>query len=148
MNWIHQHPATIDSCDLLNQLVRMHAQSLATYLADATPSDAERLPQHMQVLRTIAQDHRHVVDTVADEIIRRHGRVERGSFPMSFTALNDLSLRFLVTRLEAQQRSDISTLETMVESLRHDSRAQALAEDALGAAIGHLDSLLDLQREP
>jgi hypothetical protein len=95
----------------------------------------------------MAKDHLSIVERLAEEILSRERRVDRGMFPMAFTSLNDLSLAYLLRRLTDQQQRDIRALEQAVESLGHDARAQALAEDALGAAVGHLDNLREVQRD-
>jgi hypothetical protein len=135
--------ATHEVVRRLNHLIQLHARSLPVYLTDARPSDTEQHPKRMQLLRSIAADHVETVDQLAGEILTREEEVDRGCFPMAFTALNDLSMKFLINRTRQDQERLVLELERAVAALRADRNACRLVEEALGAAKGHLDMLSD-----
>jgi hypothetical protein len=74
----------------------------------------------------------------------RNFNVDAGEYPMSYTGLNDLSIEYLIERMIEQQKRDISSIEQCVEQLNLAPMAQTLAKESLGAAKGHLDSLIEL----
>jgi hypothetical protein len=85
-----------------------------------------------------------MIDRLGDLIVRRGGNVDSVVFPMDFTDLNDLSVRFLLARLVACQQRDIVAIERAIERLGDDAEAKGIAEEALGAARAHLQSLEEL----
>lgn len=141
-------PSTLpaDSCDVLNGLVVLLGRSLANYLVDARPDDAAQQPEALRLLDAIASDQRATVDRLADLILDRDCLVSRGSFPMDFTSLHDLSMQYLQRKLVDHQRQIIAGLEQAVDALSHDGPAQAVVEEALGAAKAHLDGLMESSR--
>ena len=134
-----------DTCDILNTLVRMHGRSLANYMHSAHPCDAERHPGGMRIVEHIVADQHEMMDRFAEEILSRGGLVQPGGYPASFTSLHDLSFRYMLKRLIEHQRRDVQVMEGLLPSLQHDTKAHILAEEALGAAKAHLDTLLDHQ---
>ncbi len=63
---------------------------------------------------------------------------------MTFTDTHDLSLDYLVNELVDYQRQDIAAIEKCVADLNADGNGRALAEEVLGNARGHLESLKEL----
>lgn len=133
----------IEAVEVLGQIVRLMGRSLASYLIHARPIDAAAHPEGMQVWSDIARDQEELIERIAAEMMHRDAPVDRGQFPMHYTSLNDLSFRYLHQRMVESQKRLIIGLETAVEWLRNDIRARALAEEALGTAKAHLDSLLE-----
>ena len=72
------------------------------------------------------------------------GDVLPGVFPFEFTGLVDLSADYLLGIIIDHQEKDIAVIQDCVNQLEADPLAQALAEESLGAAKGHLDSLQEL----
>jgi hypothetical protein len=70
--------------------------------------------------------------------------VDPGKFPISFTGLHDLSSEYLVSLMIESQREIISISEQAISELAADAMAQAVAQESLGAAKAHLDSLLEI----
>ena len=65
---------------------------------------------------------------------------------MEFTGLHDLSLEYLLSELVRRQQADVDRIGEIATLLRTDPAAHALAEEALGAAKGHLASLRELRQ--
>ena len=63
---------------------------------------------------------------------------------MEFTDTHDLSLDYLLGKLAFYQKQDIAAIEQCVPDLAGDPQGRALAEEALGTARGHLESLEEL----
>ena len=67
---------------------------------------------------------------------------------MEFTDLNLLSLDYLLTELVRWQKADVQAIEQLAAELAEGSEDRALAEEVLGNARGHLQSLEELLNRP
>jgi hypothetical protein len=133
--------------EILNRLYALHSCSLPRYLASAPPwspplSDAAALT----ALRHIAEDQQVMADRIGAVILEHGGTVLSGEFPMEFTDMHDLSLDYVMPQVKARQEREIEFIRRCIQALEHAPAARAIAEEALGAAIAHLDNLSDLQR--
>ena len=63
---------------------------------------------------------------------------------MEFTGYHDLSLDFLITKLIEHQQKDIADIQAVVDAAEEGTDVRAIAEECLGAAKGHLESLDEL----
>ena len=70
-----------------------------------------------------------------------------GEFPMDYTDKHDLGIDFLINSAIEYQQQDIVSIDNLVEKLQVAPAAKALAQEALGMAKGHLDSLQELVPE-
>jgi hypothetical protein len=136
--------------DVLNRLYALHNMSLAMYLRFATPwvRDPAALngqADSLDVLRRIAQDQTALRDRCGELILESDGVVRRGTFPLSFTSLHDLSFDFLLGKLIVDQKRLIGEFERCSAQLEYEPLAKALAEESIGFARGHLDMLEDLK---
>ncbi len=138
-------PTTIK---VLNRLYLLYNWSLPIYLRDAGPWSRLQDEPAKQTLAHIIEDHESTSDRLGSMILDRNGIVEIGRFPMEFTGWNDLSFDFILQRLLEWQRRNIRTLERCVGELDGDPAARAVAEELLGEAKGHLESLNDLTTHP
>ena len=130
--------------NILNRLLTLHTRSLPMYLRYASPYAVRGREHEIELTGQIAADQQAFAERFAD-LILEIGEIDDGEFPMVFTGYNDLSFDYLVQRMIAHQESDIRTIEACIAQLTDAPRARALAEEALGAAKGHLDSLRELQ---
>ena len=137
-----------DSIEVLNRLQIIHHRSLPMYLGYATPYLMRGDEKAREVLAQIVEYQKELVDRIGELIIERGGRVHHGEFPMYFTGLHDLSLEYLVRRMIADMKRDVAAIERCAAELDDDPLAKAIAEEALGAAKGHLDSLEELVNAP
>jgi hypothetical protein len=136
-----------DTIAVLNRLLVLHNRSLPRYLESARPWLHSGDERSAQMLDLIAADHRLTVERVGSRILEHHGLPDLGAYPMQFTDLHDLSLDYLLGELLARQRALVADLTGCVRQLDGAPRDKALAEEALGAARGHLESLEELARE-
>lgn len=136
------------SIDVLNRLLTLLHRSLPMYLNEASPWTRPGGEPAEEVLRHIVADQQRDCGRLADVILERHGRLETGEFPMEFTDLHFLSYDFLVKELIEYQRQDIEAIERCVAWLGGDAQARQLAQEILGSARAHLESLEELDRRP
>lgn len=131
---------------LLNRLIAMHNCSLPAYLTYAAPAWHSGEEAAKETLGTIAADQRETSERLAAMVTEQRGVVDNGEFPIYYTGYHDLSFDFLLGEIIKEQREDIGEIENVVERLGLSPLARALAEETLGAAKGHLDSLEELRQ--
>jgi len=136
----------VDTIDILNRLVVLHHRSLAMYMSYAQPAWKRGDEKAKQVLALIADDERATVDRLSEMISDADRNVRLGAFPMEYTGYHDLSFDFLLGKLIENQEDKILQLEEAVEQLTLAPMAKMAAQEALGAAKGHLQSLQELQQ--
>ena len=129
----------------LNQLLVIHNRSLPQYLSYAPPTWKRGEEPAQAVLRVIAADQQEMVDRLGALIIELNGTPDYGNFPMVYTGYHDLSFDFLLKRMIEGQQREIRQIEQCVDRLSLNPLARAIAEESLGAAKGHLESLQELQ---
>src|SRR5262249_4709032 len=130
--------------EVLNRLLATINRSLPMYLVEACPWRRAGDEPAEQTLKLIVDDQRQTVDRLAHFILDENGVVDTGDFPLHFTRFNDLSLDFCVQEMLIAQVKDIVKIEQCVEQLADHPKAKALAQEAYGAALAHLDSLKEL----
>jgi hypothetical protein len=130
--------------DTLNKLLAIHFRSLPMYMVWASPYRRPEDEHVWQTIQQIVDDQRALAARVVELILERKWLVDYGDFPITFTGSHDLSLRFLVRRLVQWQSGTVAAVQECCESLKNDPIAQALAEECLGSAKGHLDTLEEL----
>ncbi|MEX2317447.1 MAG: hypothetical protein WD669_09870 [Pirellulales bacterium] len=131
----------------LNRLLTVLYRSLPMYLTFALPWTHVGDEKAVEVLSHIVDDQRRLSTRVAHYIMEHFGPIELGEYPLDFPDTHDLAFDFLVGKLLACQKADVGAIEEIVAQLKDDREAQALAEEALGAARGHLETLEELAAE-
>jgi hypothetical protein len=127
----------------LNRLLTILYRSLPMYLTYACPWTHRGDEQAVAVLRNIVEDQKQLANRIAQYILRI-GPIETGEYPSDYLDMHDLSLDYLITKLVEHQQRDVAALEQCVAELSRERPAAALAEEALGAARGHLEALEEL----
>ena len=130
--------------NVLNHLLAIHNRSLPVYLRSARPWSGRDGEAAMEVLDAIAEADFAMVDRIGAIIIELDGVVRYGEFPHRFADWHDLSLDFIVAKVTELQKLDIQRIQKCVEWLEGSPRAKALAQEALGEAKAHLESLEEL----
>ena len=138
-----------DSIATLNRVLATLYRSLPMYLSTSA-SPFARAADHkaVETLDHIVADQKDLCRRVGEFILDRNGVIELGEYPMDFTDTHFLSIEFLVHRLIEQQAQDIVDLEECVAWLANDRDARDLAEEALGSAKAHFESLEELANAP
>jgi hypothetical protein len=135
--------SSADTNAVLNHLLVLHNRSLPSYLTYASPWTAGD-QRAQDVIDQIAQDQQRFVDRFAELIFDNAGEVYPGDFPMQYTGYNDVSLQFLLSKLIEHQQQLIAEVEHCIQLLQDTPYARAVAEEALGAAKAHYESLQEL----
>ncbi|MBP86727.1 MAG: hypothetical protein CMJ64_08430 [Planctomycetaceae bacterium] len=138
--------SSADTINVLNRLVGIHNRSLPVYLTYASPAWERGDEAAREVLANISTDHTETVDRLAAMIVENGGTVDNGKFPIYYTGYHDLSFDFLLVRMILEQKQDITTIEQSITQLELSPLAKAAAQEALGAAKGHLESLEELKQ--
>lgn len=135
---------------VLNRLLAIQCYSLVNYLGEAPPWTHPGNEELTEATCAIVADHEHYSQRLADAIEERGGSLNAGSYPITFTSLNDLALDYLLARLIASQQHAIQVIERCVADLVDDSLARSLASEVLGSERAHLDILKEFlpQTEP
>jgi len=131
---------------LLNHLVAIHNRSLPVYLTYAAPAWHGGEEAAKETMRLIAADQRETAERLAAMIAENGATVNNGEFPIYYTGYHDLSFDFLLKEIIKEQKEDITTIESVVSKLSLVPLAKALAQETLGAAKGHLESLIELKQ--
>jgi len=135
---------------VLNRLLAIECYSLVNYVSEAPPWTHPGNKKLMEATRDIVEDHEHYSQRLADAIEDRGGCLNTGSYPLTFTSLNDLAVDYLLARLVESQQHAIELNERCVEELLEDPQARSLASEVLGSERAHLDILKEFlpQTEP
>ncbi len=134
----------LDRIATLNRLMQIHYRSLPMYLSSARPWVPRGHEKAAETLELIVDDQKRTVEKVSEELLAARADINPGEFPMEYTDLHDLSVDFLLHELVESQRCDVAAIEDCVVELGGDP----LAQEALGAAKGHLESLEEAVAAP
>jgi len=134
------------SCAALARLYNIASYSLPIYLQTAAPWTPAGESEAIETLAQLAGDQRRLSRRVFERLTSLECAPPQGDFPSRFTWLNDLSLQYLLRRLVEEQAGDIAKIERCAAQLTADLPSRVLAEEALGAARGHLERLQELSR--
>ena len=136
---MNQSPA--NTVHLLNRLLALHGGSLPMYLVSAPPHRQSGEEKAWDVLRHVINDQQLMIDKLADHIESLDGTPNMGEFPMEFSGFHDLSLDFIVQQVVQRQQKELEVIESISDELEPGTQGRALAQEALGAAKAHLQSL-------
>ena len=135
------------TASIMNRLLTLHQRSLPMFLTYAAPWTAKHDQKAIETLRFLVEDQKRLAGRIADYMLERRWRMDPGEFPLEFTGLHDVSLEYLWPKLIEAQRRDISVVQGCIAALASDPFARALAEEALGSARGHLESLEEVAQQ-
>lgn len=137
---------TPENANQLNRLLAILCRSFPQYLQWSRPYVPPNRRDVVDALEAMVDDQ----DAIADRIISMLADADflprTGEFPMEFTDMHDLSIDFLISAALDYQEQDVAAMSDLVDQLRTTPAAKAVAEEALGMARGHLDTLVELQQ--
>ena len=134
----------IESSQRLMQLLLHHYRSLPIFLTEAVPWTHRGDEQATNVLLDIVAGQRDLSNRIAAELEQRGWHLDMGEYPMDFLDLHFLSLDFLLQRLVENQQREVDAIARLSAEVDEDPVAHDLAQEALGAAKGYLESLTEL----
>ncbi|MAT71115.1 MAG: hypothetical protein CMJ58_16500 [Planctomycetaceae bacterium] len=134
--------------NLLNRLLAILCKSFPQYLRWSRPFVPAGRGEVMEAIGSIADDQDRLADRVSRMIDEAGYPPRDGEFPMEFTDMHDLGIDFLINAAVAYQEQDVETISKLVDRLQTAPAGKAIAEEALGMAKGHLDTLRELVAAP
>lgn len=129
---------------LLYQLLAVVGKSFPQYLQYSRPYIPAGREGVMETLQTIVHNQDGFAERISRMIADLGYPVRRGEFPMAFTDSHDLGIDYQIAAAIEYQQQDIESIGRIVSQLQFFPAAKALAEEALGLAKGHLDTLQEL----
>ncbi len=129
---------------LLNRLLAILGRSFPQYLQYSRPHVPPGQGDAMETISAIVADQDGMVERVSRMLYDAETPPRFGEFPMEYTDLHDLDIGFLLKAAVRYQELDIATISAIAEQLQLAPAAQSLAEESLGMAKGHLDTLREL----
>lgn len=135
-----------DAIHWLNRLLAIHCKSFPQYLQWSRPHVPTGRGDELEAIRSIAADQDALADRISRMIVDADALPRTGEFPMEFTDMHDLDIDYLIRAAVGYQEQDARTVQGLVERLETAPAARAIAEEALGMAKGHLDTLRELAR--
>lgn len=117
----------------LQEVFRREYRSLLQYVREASPYAAGADRKLLDEVRRVAAEESDALAGFGDFLASHHVPAPYlGSFPMAFTDLNFVAIRFLLPKLVAEQRQDLAKLE---------ADAAALTDPAARSAVQRLVEL-------
>jgi len=135
-----------DTIYWLNRLLAIHCKSFPQYMRWSRPHVPAGRGEELESVEAIALDQDAMGDRISRMIIDGHALPRSGEFPMEFTDLHDLDVDYCLRLAAKYQEQDVATIQGLVERLQTAPSAKAIAEEALGMAKGHLDTLRELSQ--
>ena len=128
-----------NTVDVLNTLMAIHCRSFPQYLTYSRPYIPPGNDGVVDTLEQIVDDQNSLSNRIAAMIRDADQVPDTGEFPMEFTDMHDLAIDFLLRRGVDYQNDAIAAIGCCIDDLRLAPAAQAIAEEALGMAKGHLE---------
>ncbi|NDC62503.1 MAG: hypothetical protein EBZ59_00600 [Planctomycetia bacterium] len=141
-------PTATSAADPLTSLVRLLQSSLAMYVADSGIWSYPGAEEIRLALADLVGDERSIVDRAGAILADRDVAVPVRDYPLSFTALHDVDLRFLLPRIVGDLRGQITGIDAIIDACGDDETARELAREARATIHGHIDVLGPLDRRP
>ena len=132
---------------LLNRLLAILGRSFPQYLQYSRPHIPAGKGNLKETIDSIVGDQNVMVERLSQMLYNAETPPRYGEFPMEYTDLHDLDIDYLIGAALKYQQQDIATISAIADQLQLAPAAQSLAEEALGMAKGHLDSLQELLPE-
>ena len=136
-----QFSMTSDTIRLLNRLLALHCRSFAQYLQYSCPHVPPGREAAVTVVESVARDQEAMAQRISGLLAEAGALARTGEFPMDFTDSHDLGIDYVLNEAIHCQAEDVRSIEGIVRQLAAAPAAKAAAEEALGMAKGHLESL-------
>ncbi|MCG8451160.1 MAG: hypothetical protein MI725_16450 [Pirellulales bacterium] len=129
---------------LLNRLLALVSRSFPQYLQFSRPHVPEGCDNLEETVAAIVTDQNGIAERIGQMILDAQALPRSGEFPMEYTDMHDLEIDFLINMAIGYQQQDVDAIVHLVDQLQLAPAAKSLAEEALGMAKGHLESLREL----
>ncbi len=132
---------------LLNRLLAIVGRSFPQYMQYSRPYVPAGSSHLVEALAAVVSDQDVMVERISQMLSDESTAPRFGEFPMEYTDLHDLDINYLFGEAARYQELDIANLGEIADQLQLAPAAQSLAEETLGMAKGHLDSMRELVAE-
>jgi len=129
---------------VLNRLLGIVTSSFPMYLVYAHPVLRRGDEPAQDALEHVVADQRELAGRIYSAIEAAGGTPGSPEFPAEFTGTHDLELSYVLRLAIEYQKHDIADIESCVSALEGSPQAQELAQEALGAAKGHSQTLEEI----
>jgi hypothetical protein len=133
---------------VLSRLSAIHNRSFPVFLLQSSSWVRGANDKPAETLKRIAEANQVLVDRIGRELYAHQSVAEHGEFPMYYADWIDLSPTFMVNSAITEVRRDVAAINECVDELAEEPMLLALAQEALGEAKGHVDSLVELTEAP
>jgi hypothetical protein len=128
----------------LTQLLGILARSFPQYIRYSRPYVPPGSENTVEMLQSIANDQDVLADRVRHMLTDAGAPLRSGEFPMEYTDTHDLGIDYQIHAAVEYQQQDMDSIQALMGQLQAFPAAKSLAEEALGMAKGHLESLQEL----
>ncbi len=129
---------------ILNKLLAVIGRSFPQYVRYARPYVPPGREMVLETICAICRDQDGLAERIGLMLAEKEFAVRPGGFSMEYTDTHDLGIDYLLSAAVKYQRQDIRVISQLVEQLQLFPAGKALAEEALGMAKGHLETLQEL----
>ena len=129
---------------LLNRLLGIVSHSFPQFLQYSRPYIPVGRENLLETIQAIVADQNGIAERIGQMIVDEQSLPRSGEFPIEYTDTHDLGIDFLINMAITYQGQDISAIGELVGQLQLAPAAKSLAEEALGMAKGHLESLREM----
>jgi hypothetical protein len=133
---------------LLSRLLGLLSKSFPQYLRYSRPYVPPGREDVVETLNAVASDQDVLAERVSQLLIDAGAPLRTGEFPMEYTDTHDLGIDYMIASAIDYQQQDIASIQQLIDELTPFPAVKPLAEEALGMAKGHLESLEELIEQP
>lgn len=129
---------------LLNQLLGVVGKSFPQYLRYSRPYMPAGSEAIGETIEAIVHDQDVLAERIGQLLVDADAPLRSGEFPMEYTDTHDLSIDYQLKAAIGYQEQDIESIHGLIDQFQSYPEAKSLAEEALGMAKGHLESLQEV----
>jgi len=130
-----------DRIAVLNQLFRRLSTSLPVYASQVRLWIGPGEEEAAEMLQRLAADDQHLAQRLAEVIRRAGGRPAPGVFPPEYTALHDISARYVLGRVFSARQSDLAAVRCLTSQLGDAAPERTLLDEIIRTLEAHLQNI-------
>lgn len=131
---------------LLQMLLNRIARSLACYVVNVRAWVPYRRENLWQVIEEIATRHRELSMRLSEEIVRRGGTPNPGSFPLENTRYNDLAIEYVASKIVGDLEKTLDAVKQALCNCGDDPQLKELLQQLADELTAELKSLEESSR--
>jgi hypothetical protein len=130
--------------DGMQRVMNALRYSLARYLRFAQPRVEASTQPIADAVGHVANAHGKHVKQIGEFLLERHGHVESQTYPLAFTRLNNLSIRYLLPLVVDDERQIIRLVDAAANEFERDAAANELLAEVGASGKRHLQMLREV----